>query len=109
MDGVSDAVMLGFARETRLAETTFVQTPRAAGADYRNRIWTVAEEVPFAGHPSLGTAVAVALRRGEREATYVQETHAGLQEVEVRRGRPRLGIRRCRSRRPSATSSTRTR
>ena len=84
-DGVSDAVMLGFARETRLAETTFVQTPRAARADYRNRIWTVAEEVPFAGHPSLGTAVAVALRRGEREATYVQETHAGLQEVEVRR------------------------
>ncbi len=84
-DGVSDGVMLGFARETRLAETTFVQSPRAAGADYRNRIWTVAEELPFAGHPTLGTAVAVALRRGESEVTYVQETHVGLQEVEVRR------------------------
>jgi trans-2,3-dihydro-3-hydroxyanthranilate isomerase len=84
-DDVSDAVMLAFARETRLAETTFVQTSRAAAADYRNRIWTITEEVPFAGHPSLGTAVAVGLRRGEREVTYVQETRVGLQEVEVRR------------------------
>jgi trans-2,3-dihydro-3-hydroxyanthranilate isomerase len=57
--------MLAFARETRLSETTFVQSATADGADYRNRIWTVGEELPFAGHPSLGTAVAVAFASGE--------------------------------------------
>jgi trans-2,3-dihydro-3-hydroxyanthranilate isomerase len=83
-DGLDDEQMAAFARETRLSETTFVQTAQAEGADYRNRIFTVAEEVQFAGHPSLGTAVAVALARGEREATYTQETGAGLQPVDVR-------------------------
>jgi trans-2,3-dihydro-3-hydroxyanthranilate isomerase len=76
--------MLAFARETRLAETTFVQTATADGADYRNRIFTVASEIPFAGHPSLGTAVAVAAARGDAEATYVQQTGAGLQAIDVR-------------------------
>lgn len=83
-DPISDAEMLRFARETGLSETTFVQSATAPGADYRNRIFTVAGEVPFAGHPSLGTAVAVALRRGDREADHVQETGAGLQPVDVR-------------------------
>ncbi|MET0816952.1 MAG: PhzF family phenazine biosynthesis protein [Solirubrobacteraceae bacterium] len=82
-DGVSDEVMLAFAKETRLVETTFVQTSEAA--DYRNRIWTPAEELPFAGHPSLGTAVAVALERGEDKAEYRQQTHAGIQAVRVKR------------------------
>ena len=59
-DELDDATMLAFARETRLTETTFVQRAHVAGADYRNRIWTVERELPFAGHPSLGTAVAVA-------------------------------------------------
>jgi trans-2,3-dihydro-3-hydroxyanthranilate isomerase len=84
-DDVDDATMLAFARETRLAETTFVQTATADGADYRNRIFTVAREVPFAGHPSLGTAVAVAAARGEHEARYVQQTEAGIQPLDVRR------------------------
>ena len=44
-------------------------------------------ELPFAGHPSLGTAVAVAHARGEREAHYVQQTGAGLQAVDVELGR----------------------
>jgi trans-2,3-dihydro-3-hydroxyanthranilate isomerase len=83
-DGLDDATMLAFARETRLAETTFVQTATDDGADYRNRIFTVAAEIPFAGHPSLGTAVAVAVARGEQEARYVQQTGAGLQPVDVR-------------------------
>ncbi len=82
-DGVSDDVMLAFAKETRLVETTFVQSSEAA--DYRNRIWTPAEEIPFAGHPSLGTAVAVALERGEDEVEYRQQTHAGIQPVRVSR------------------------
>jgi trans-2,3-dihydro-3-hydroxyanthranilate isomerase len=82
-DGVDDATMLAFAKETRLVETTFVQTSEVA--DYRNRIWTPAAEIPFAGHPSLGTAVAVALHRGEAEAEYRQQTQAGIQPVTVRR------------------------
>jgi trans-2,3-dihydro-3-hydroxyanthranilate isomerase len=82
-DGLDDAAMLRFARETRLSETTFVQAPTRDGADYRNRIWMMSGELPFAGHPSLGTAVAVAYARREREARYVQETGAGLQPLEV--------------------------
>ncbi len=62
---VSEEVMLAFARETRLVETTFVQPPTVEGADYRNRIWTPAEEIPFAGHPSLGTAVAAPEHLGQ--------------------------------------------
>jgi trans-2,3-dihydro-3-hydroxyanthranilate isomerase len=82
-DGLGEEVMLAFARETRLSETTFVQSAGAEGADYRNRILTPAGELPFAGHPSLGTAVAVAGWRGEGEAAYVQQTEAGLQSVQV--------------------------
>lgn len=85
-DALDDATMLAFARETRLSETTFVQRSSAAGADYRNRIWTVELELPFAGHPSLGTAVAVARAAGTPDGEtvrYVQQTVAGLQPVEV--------------------------
>jgi trans-2,3-dihydro-3-hydroxyanthranilate isomerase len=85
-DGIDDATMLAFARETKLSETTFVQTATEPGADYRNRIWTIVSELPFAGHPSLGTAVAVAHARAEREAHYVQQTGAGLQAVDVELG-----------------------
>jgi trans-2,3-dihydro-3-hydroxyanthranilate isomerase len=82
-DDLDDATMLAFARETRLSETTFVQSPAVAGADYRNRIWAMSGEMAFAGHPSLGTAVAVARARGQDEARYVQQTPAGLQPVDV--------------------------
>jgi len=82
-DDLDDATMLAFARETRLSETTFVQ--RSAEADYRNRIWFPRGEMPFAGHPSLGTAVAVAHARGESAASYTQQTPAGLQPIDVRR------------------------
>jgi trans-2,3-dihydro-3-hydroxyanthranilate isomerase len=82
-DDLDNATMLAFARETRLSETTFVQTAGDPAADYRNRIWVMAGELPFAGHPSLGTAVAVALERGVREASLVQQTHAGLQPIDV--------------------------
>ena len=82
-DGVDERTMLRFAKEMRLSETTFVQRSSERGADYRNRIWTIHREIPFAGHPSLGTAVAVARWRGERDVCYVQETGAGLQPIEV--------------------------
>jgi trans-2,3-dihydro-3-hydroxyanthranilate isomerase len=87
-DELDEPTMLALARETRLSETTFVQRAHVAGADYRNRIWTVERELPFAGHPSLGTAVAVA--RAEHAgaagstARYVQQTGVGLQPIDVR-------------------------
>ena len=77
--------MAAGARETRLSETTYVQSATQDGADYRNRIFSTFGELPFAGHPSLGTAFAVARARGESSARYVQQTHAGLQPVEVQR------------------------
>jgi trans-2,3-dihydro-3-hydroxyanthranilate isomerase len=82
-DGLDEETMLAFARETRLSETTFVQRASRPGADYRNRIFTTVGELPFAGHPSLGTAVAVAHAGGDARARYVQETHAGLQPIDV--------------------------
>src|ERR1700712_3800035 len=78
--------MLAGARETAHCETTFVQSPTVDGADYRNRIFTVAEEIRFAGHPSLGTAVAVARAQGVTEARFHQQTLAGVQPVEVALG-----------------------
>ena len=85
-DGLPDAAMLAFARETRLSETSFVQAATEGGADYRNRIWMMQGELPFAGHPSLGTAIAVARARGEQAVTYVQQTGAGLQPIDVEIG-----------------------
>jgi trans-2,3-dihydro-3-hydroxyanthranilate isomerase len=83
-DGVTAEAMLALAKELNLSETTFVQSPEADGADYRNRIFTIEREIPFAGHPSLGTAVAVARWRGVEAASFVQETLAGLQPIEVK-------------------------
>jgi trans-2,3-dihydro-3-hydroxyanthranilate isomerase len=84
-DDLSDAVMHAFARETKLSETSFVQSPgpRAERADYRHRIFMMSGEIPFAGHPSLGVAAAVARARGDARATYVQRTQPGEQTVDV--------------------------
>jgi trans-2,3-dihydro-3-hydroxyanthranilate isomerase len=81
-DPLSDATMHAFARETKLSETSFVQTAER-GADYRHRIFMMNGEIPFAGHPSLGVAVAVARARGESPVTYVQQTQAGEQAIDV--------------------------
>ncbi len=82
-DDLPDAVMHAFARETKLSESSYVQATDTAGADYRNRIWMTGGEIPFAGHPSLGVAAAVARARGEASVTYTQETGAGLQPIDV--------------------------
>ena len=81
-DPLSDATMHAFARETKLSETSFVQTAEG-GADYRHRIFMMSGEIPFAGHPSLGVAVAVARARGEAQVTYVQQTQPGEQAIDV--------------------------
>lgn len=57
-DDLTDAEMAAFARWTDLSETAFVLAPTEAGADYRVRIFTPGTEIPFAGHPTLGTAHA---------------------------------------------------
>jgi trans-2,3-dihydro-3-hydroxyanthranilate isomerase len=80
---LADDVMHAFARETKLSETSFIQPATADGADYRHRIWTMDGEIPFAGHPSLGTAVAVARARGDDTASLVQQTQPGIQRVDV--------------------------
>jgi trans-2,3-dihydro-3-hydroxyanthranilate isomerase len=82
-DGLDEATMLAFTRETKLSETAFVQTAGDPQADYRNRIFDARQELRFAGHPSLGAAVAVADAHGETRVTYVQQTQAGLQPIDV--------------------------
>lgn len=84
-DGVSDEQMAAFARWTNLSETTFLLRPTTPNADYRLRIWTPGGELPFAGHPTLGSAHAW-LEAGGVPAgeDIVQECGAGL--VRIRRG-----------------------
>jgi trans-2,3-dihydro-3-hydroxyanthranilate isomerase len=82
-DGLGEDTMQAFARETKLSETSFIQISERDGADYRNRIFDPREELRFAGHPSLGAAVAVARAADAGEVTYTQETPAGLQPIDV--------------------------
>jgi PhzF family phenazine biosynthesis protein len=79
-DGLTDEVMQRFARWMNLSETTFVLPPADAGADYRVRIFTPVREVPFAGHPTLGTCHAWLEAGGtpRRPGEIVQECGAGL-------------------------------
>jgi trans-2,3-dihydro-3-hydroxyanthranilate isomerase len=77
--------MQTLARRFNLAETSFIQTATDPGATYRHRIFTVSDELPFAGHPSIGTAVAWAYAHGETSAHYVQQTKSGLQQLWVER------------------------
>jgi PhzF family phenazine biosynthesis protein len=89
-DGVSDEEMARFARWTNLSETTFLCAPTDNRADYRVRIWTTGGELPFAGHPTIGSAHAWLEAGGvPRGDVVVQECGAGL--VDVRRS-PGLGF-----------------
>lgn len=85
-EGLGADEMQRFARWTNLSETTFVLPPASPEADYRVRIFTLAGELPFAGHPTLGTCHAwLAAGGAPRDpARVVQECGAGL--VAVRRG-----------------------
>ena len=60
--GLDPGQMQDIAREMNLSETTFVLPPTDPRADYWMRIFTPAREIPFAGHPSVGTAFLLALR-----------------------------------------------
>ena len=95
LDGsdISDAHMQAFAAWTQLSETTFVLPPTpeglAGGADYRVRIFTPGGELPFAGHPTLGTAHAWLQAGGKPQAAdrIVQECGVGLVNLRQQDGR----------------------
>ena len=84
-EGMSDADMARLAIWTNLSETTFVLPPTQPGADYRLRIFTPAGELPFAGHPTLGSCAAWLEAGGQpaQAQRIVQECAKGL--VELRR------------------------
>lgn len=84
-EGLDEAAMQRFARWTNLSETTFVLPPADPAADYRVRIFTPGGELPFAGHPTLGTCHAWLRAGGVPQALgrIVQQCGAGL--VQIRR------------------------
>lgn len=86
-----DTTMQQFAAWTNLVETTYILPATDAQADYRLRIFTPRMEIPFAGHPTLGSAHA-ALECGlvqPREGRLTQECEAGLLPIRVMEGEPR--------------------
>jgi PhzF family phenazine biosynthesis protein len=91
-EGMGEEEMQRFARWTNLAETTFVLPPTQAAADYRVRIFTPVLELPFAGHPTLGTCHAWLEAGGEAGEEIVQECEAGLVRIrrEAERSSPRI-------------------
>ena len=90
-DDFTSEQMAAFANWTNLSETTFLLKPTKAGADYRVRIFTVARELPFAGHPTLGTCHVWLEAGGKPKGEeVVQECGAGL--VRLRRDGKRLAF-----------------
>jgi PhzF family phenazine biosynthesis protein len=85
-DDLGDSEMQSFAHWTNLSETTFLLSPTSADADYRVRIFTPGGELPFAGHPTLGTCHAWLEAGGQpaQSGRVVQECGVGL--VPVQRG-----------------------
>lgn len=91
-DGLNTEQMAAFANWTNLSETTFLLPPEHADADYRVRIFTVESELPFAGHPTLGSCQAWLEAGGtpRRPDRIVQECGAGL--VPLRRSGDQLAF-----------------
>ena len=82
-DDLADAEMQRFARWTNLSESTFLCQPQSSSADYRVRIFSPARELPFAGHPTLGSCAAWLARGGvpRQPGLIVQECGIGLIRV----------------------------
>jgi PhzF family phenazine biosynthesis protein len=90
-DGLGTAEMQAIANWTNLSETTFLSRPRNDAADYHVRIFTPVRELPFAGHPTLGSCRAwLALGNKPKRDTIVQECAAGL--VRIKRDGARLAF-----------------
>lgn len=88
-EGLDGRQMQQFANWTNLSETTFLLPPEDPAADYRVRIFTAGEELPFAGHPTLGSAHAWLQAGGvpKQDGVLVQECGAGLVQVKADGGR----------------------
>jgi trans-2,3-dihydro-3-hydroxyanthranilate isomerase len=82
-EGLSTEQMQAIAREFNYSETTFVLPPRDAADDAEVRIFTVNSEIPFAGHPNVGTAYVLATRAKSPPARLLFEEKAGLVPVEI--------------------------
>ena len=82
-EGLSTAQMQAVAREFNYSETTFVLPPRETGHDAEVRIFTVRSEIPFAGHPNVGTAFVLAGQAAQPPARLKFEEKAGLVPVEI--------------------------
>ncbi len=91
-DGLSDARMAAFARWTNLSETAFLLAPTEPSADYRVRIFTPRHELPFAGHPTLGSCQAWLDAGGVPRDAGVVVQQCGVGLVRVRRGSERLAF-----------------
>lgn len=89
-DNLSDYRMQNFARWTNLAETTFLQKPTHGDADYRVRIFTPVREMPFAGHPTLGSCVAWLETGGRPKNTgrVIQQCQIGNIVIDLSTERP---------------------
>ena len=88
-DALDDARMQAFAQWTHLSETTFLLAPTDPAADYRVRIFTPGGELPFAGHPTLGSCHAWLERGGvpKTAGQVVQQCGVGLVDIRVEAGR----------------------
>lgn len=90
-DGLSDGEMQAFANWTNLSETTFLLRPTDPTASYRVRIFTPTQELPFAGHPTLGSAhVWLSQQSTSPDGDIFQECGAGL--IRIRRDGQRLAF-----------------
>jgi trans-2,3-dihydro-3-hydroxyanthranilate isomerase len=86
--GLDTETMQALAREMAFSETVFVLSPEAADADVRIRIFTPARELPFAGHPTLGSAFVLG---GPLQKIVIRiETGAGVVPVELERDGPKI-------------------
>src|ERR1043165_6668195 len=83
--GLSTAQMQAIATEFNYSETTFVLPPRDAAHDAEVRIFTVTTEIPFAGHPNVGTAFVLAVQAAKAPGRLLFEEKAGLVPVEIMR------------------------
>jgi PhzF family phenazine biosynthesis protein len=88
--GLSDEQMAALARWTNLSETTFLLPPTDAGADYWVRIFTPGGELPFAGHPTLGSCHVWLAAGGKPRKAGVVVQQCGVGLVGVRCDGPRL-------------------
>jgi trans-2,3-dihydro-3-hydroxyanthranilate isomerase len=108
-DGIPDALMQTYARELNFSETTFVLPPRKAGHTHRVRIFTPTMEVAFAGHPNIGTAVALAKEQSGGAFMFDEDvgTVRITASIDGDRGFAELTLERAAEIRPAAIAPTR--